>query len=88
MKEEPAFRTPVLVMTHHMRPSFTLSDTMFHFVNGSPATVLQWGAGSGAGHGRPARQRGTIIRQFLDADLVGTMHVAVSPVKLGPGLRL
>ena len=28
------------------------------------------------------------IRQFRDADLVDTMHVAVSPVKLGSGLRL
>jgi len=38
--EEPPFRTPVFVMTHHERPSFTLSDTTFHFVNRDPATVL------------------------------------------------
>ncbi len=31
----------------------------------------------------------TIIRQFLDADLVDTLHVAVSPqVELGAGSRL
>ena len=28
------------------------------------------------------------IREFLDADLVDTLHVVVSPVKLGSGLRL
>ena len=28
------------------------------------------------------------IRAFLDADLVDTLHVAVSPVQLGAGSRL
>jgi dihydrofolate reductase len=35
--EEPPFHTPVFVLTHHPRPSFTLSDTTFHFVHASPA---------------------------------------------------
>ena len=39
--DEPPFHTPVFVMTHHKRPSFTLSDTTFHFVDGDPATVLE-----------------------------------------------
>lgn len=30
----------------------------------------------------------TTIREFLDADLVDTLHVVVAPVKLGSGLRL
>ncbi len=30
----------------------------------------------------------TTIREFPDADLVDTPHLAVSPVKLGSGLRL
>ncbi|CCG04187.1 hypothetical protein [Blastococcus saxobsidens] len=37
---EPPFHTPVFVMTHHPRPSFTLSDTTFHFVDADPATAL------------------------------------------------
>ena len=28
------------------------------------------------------------VRQFLDADLIDTLHVAVSPVELGAGSRL
>ena len=28
--DEPPFHTPVFVMTHHERPSFTLSDTTFN----------------------------------------------------------
>ena len=56
--DEPPFHTPVFVMTHHLRPSFTLSDTTFHFVDDEPAAVLAAGAGGGAGQGRPARGRG------------------------------
>ena len=36
--DEPPFHTPVFVLTHHVRPSFTLSDTTFHFVDADPAT--------------------------------------------------
>ncbi|MEB3965332.1 dihydrofolate reductase family protein [Streptomyces kunmingensis] len=85
--EEPPFRTPVFVMTHHTRPSFTLSDTTFHF-DDDPATVLE--RAREAARGKDVRLGGgvTTIRQFLDAGLVDTLHVAVSPVKLGSGLRL
>ena len=53
--DEPPFHTPVFVMTHHERPSFTLSDTTFHFVNGDPATVLER-----AGRPRRARMSGSV----------------------------
>ncbi|MEU8589559.1 dihydrofolate reductase family protein [Streptomyces sp. NPDC048664] len=86
--DQPPFHTPVFVMTHHERPSFALSDTMFHFVDGTPATVLA--RAREAARGKDVRLGGgvTTIREFLDADLVDTMHVAVVPVKLGSGLRL
>ncbi|HEX3004492.1 MAG TPA: deaminase, partial [Angustibacter sp.] len=38
--DEPPFHTPVFVLTHHPRASFSLSDTTFHFVDGEPADVL------------------------------------------------
>ncbi|ARQ67958.1 dihydrofolate reductase family protein [Streptomyces marincola] len=86
--DQPPFHTPVFVMTHHDRPSFTLSDTTFHFVGGDPATVLK--RAREAARGKDVRLGGgvTTIRQFLDADLVDTLHVVVSPVELGSGLRL
>lgn len=85
---EPPFHTPVFVLTHHDRPSFTLSDTTFHFVNADPATVLAQ-AKEAAG-GKDVRLGGGAhtIRQFLDADLIDTLHVAVAPVQLGAGSRL
>ncbi|ELP64982.1 hypothetical protein STRTUCAR8_00305 [Streptomyces turgidiscabies Car8] len=86
--DEPPFHTPVFVMTHHERPSFTLSDTTFHFVDGDPESVLE--QARVAARGKDVRLGGGVstVRQFLDADLVDSLHVAVLPVKFGSGLRL
>lgn len=86
--EEPPFHTPVFVLTHHPRPSFTLSDTTFHFVEGDPADVLE--QAKAAADGKDVRLGGgvTTLRQFLDAGLVDTLHIAVSPVVAGHGLKL
>ncbi|MET8506416.1 dihydrofolate reductase family protein [Streptomyces sp. NPDC004787] len=86
--DEPPFHTPVFVLTHHPRPSITLSDTTFHFVDADPATALEMA--KEAADGKDVRLGGgvTTIRAFLDADLVDTLHVAVSPVTAGSGLRL
>ncbi|MEU6122115.1 dihydrofolate reductase family protein [Streptomyces sp. NPDC047123] len=86
--DEPPFHTPVFVLTHHPRPSFTLSDTTFHFVSGDPAEVLA--QAKEAARGQDVRLGGgtTVVREFLAAGLVDTLHVAVSQVKLGSGVRL
>ena len=86
--DEPPFHTPVFVLTHHERPSITLSDTTFHFVDGEPAEVLK--QAKEAADGKDVRLGGgvTSIREFLDADLVDTMHIAVTPIEFGSGLKL
>jgi dihydrofolate reductase len=87
--DDPPFRTPVFVLTHHPHPSFTLSDTTFHFIDAAPADALE--QAKAAAGGKDVRLGGGVntVRQFLDADLVDTMHVAVVPdVELGRGERL
>jgi dihydrofolate reductase len=86
--DEPPFHTPVFVMTHHTRPSITLSDTTFHFVDDTPAAVLE--RAKEAAQGKDVRLGGGVstVREFLDADLVDSLHVAVAPVELGDGIRL
>ncbi|MEV8589707.1 dihydrofolate reductase family protein [Streptomyces sp. NPDC051180] len=86
--DEPPFRTPVFVMTHHLRPSFALGETTFHFVDDEPEKVLA--LAREAADGKDVRLGGgaTTIREFLDAGLVDTLHVAVSPLELGDGARL
>ena len=86
--DSPPFHTPVFVLTHHPRPSFTLDDTTFHFIDAAPQEALR--QAKEAADGRDVRIGGGVatVRQFLDADLVDTMHVAVSPVEVGRGERL
>ncbi len=84
----PPFHTPVFVLTHHLRPSFTLDDTTFHFIDATPADALEqaWAAADG----KDVRLGGgpTIVKEFLEADLVDTLHVAMAPLDLGRGVRL
>jgi dihydrofolate reductase len=86
--DEPPFHTPVFVLTHHERPSLTLSDTTFHFRNASPADVLR--EAKDAADGKHVRLGGgvTTVREFIDADLVDAMHIAVAPVVVGAGERM
>jgi dihydrofolate reductase len=86
--EEPPFRTPVFVLTHHVRPSITLGATTFHFLDASPQDALA--RAFEAAEGKDVRLGGGVatLREFLDADLVDQMHVAVAPVELGRGERL
>ena len=86
--DNPPFHTPVFVLTHHPRPSFSLSDTTFHFIDASPAEALSMAMDSA--NGQDVRIGGGVetVRQFLDADLIDTMHVAVAPLELGRDERL
>ncbi|HEX8003510.1 MAG TPA: dihydrofolate reductase family protein [Mycobacteriales bacterium] len=86
--DEPPFHTPVFVLTHYPRPSFTLGDTTFHFLDATPHEALD--RAKAAAGGKDVRLGGGVhtVREFLDAGLVDTLHVAVVPVELGRGERL
>jgi dihydrofolate reductase len=86
--DNPPFHTPVFVLTHFARPSFTLSDTTFHFVNASPEEALRL-AKEAAG-GKDVRIGGGVatVRAFLEADLIDELHIAVAPFTAGAGERL
>ncbi|MEZ5376832.1 MAG: hypothetical protein R2733_10010 [Acidimicrobiales bacterium] len=87
--DTPPFRTSVFVLTHHVRPTFSLADTTFHFIDASPADALQ--VAKAAADGKDVRLGGgvAIVREFLDADLIDTMHVAVvDDMELGRGSKL
>ncbi|MFE1167625.1 dihydrofolate reductase family protein [Nocardiopsis sp. NPDC058789] len=85
----PPFHTPVFVLTHHPRPSLEMEGgTTFHFIDATPRDALRQ-AREAAGDldvrigGGP-----TTVREFLAADLVDHLHVAVVPIVLGRGERL
>jgi dihydrofolate reductase len=86
--DEPPFHTPVFVLTHHVRPSITLGETTFHFLDASPQDALA--QAFAAANGKDVRIGGGVatVRQFLDADLIDMMHFAVAPIELGRGERV
>ena len=84
--DSPVFHTPVFVLTHHPRPSIELDGgTTFHFIDASPAEALV--AAREAAGGLDVRIGGgpSTIRQFLAADLIDHIHIAVVPIVLGRG---
>ena len=87
--DEPVFRTPVVVLTHHPRPTLEMDGgTTFHFVDADPADALaQARALAGDGDIRIGGGVDT-VRQFLAADLIDHMHIVLVPIVLGRGERL
>jgi dihydrofolate reductase len=87
--DNPPYHTPVFVLTHHARPPIEMAGgTVFHFVTDGIRAALQR-AQEAAGT-RDVRIGGgpATIRQYLQAGLVDTMHLAISPVLLGRGESL
>lgn len=85
--DNPPFHTPVFVLTHHERPSFKLADTTFQFLEATPQEAVE--RAKDAANGLDVRVGGgpSTIRSFLDADVVDEMHIVVSPMTLGAGVR-
>jgi dihydrofolate reductase len=87
--DEPPFQVPVFVLTHTQRESIPMKGgTTFHFLSASPADALAR-AGAVAG-GQDVRIGGgaSTVREFLRAGLVDDLHVAITPIILGRGIRL
>lgn len=87
--DDPVFHTPVVVLTHHPRPTVVMAGgTSFHFVDADPATALERArALAGGGDVRIGGGAAT-VRQFLAADLIDRMHLVLVPIVLGRGERL
>src|SRR5579875_2538542 len=87
--EEPPFRTPVFVLTHHPRPPIEMAGgTTFHFIDASPEEALS--VATEAAGGLDVRIGGGVatVREFLAADLVDELHLVLAPLVLGRGERL
>lgn len=87
--DEPPYRTPVFVLTHHARAPIEMAGgTVFHFVTDGIHAALER-AKAAAGE-RDVRLGGGVatIRQYLRAGLIDELHLAVRPVLLGRGEHL
>jgi dihydrofolate reductase len=87
--DEPPYHVPAFVLTHHPRAPIEMTGgTTFHFVTEGIHVALD--RARAAAGGRDVRVGGGMatIRQFLRAQLIDEMHVAIAPVLLGGGESL
>src|SRR6202171_1277487 len=84
--DDPPFHSPVFVLTHHPRPTIEMKGgTTFHFIDAGAAEALE--AAREAAGGLDVRVGGgpSTIREFLAADLIDHMHIAIVPIVLARG---
>jgi dihydrofolate reductase len=87
--DNPPYHTPVFVLTHHARAPLAMEGgTIFYFVTTGIESALQ--KAKEAANGKDVRIGGgvSVIRQYLLANEIDEMHLALSPVLLGEGERL
>ncbi|MBB1093361.1 dihydrofolate reductase family protein [Rhodopseudomonas palustris] len=87
--DEPPFRCPVFVLTHKPRPSIEMAGgTTFHFIDTTHTDALQ--QATSVANGKDVRIGGgpSMVRDYLKAGLVDRLHVAITPILLGRGIRL
>lgn len=86
--DDPPFRKPVFVLTHHEREPLTLSDTTFTFVTDGIEAALDR-ARRAAGEKDVLIGGGAkTINQYLVAGLLDQLDLHVVPILLGGGARL
>lgn len=87
--DTPPFGYPVFVLTHRPRPSIEmLGGTTFHFLTATPHEALAVATEASAGADVRIGGGPTTVRPFLTAGLVDELHVAITPILLGRGIRL
>jgi len=87
--EEPPFQVPVFVLTHTAKPSIEFANgTEFHFIDATPEDALARATEVAAGGDVRVGGGVDVVRQFLRANLVDRLHVAIAPILLGRGERL
>lgn len=87
--EEAPFHTPVFVVTHTKRePWVRPGGTTFHFVNDGIESALKQARDVAKGKDIRIGGGGETINEFLRAGLIDEIHIALSPVFLGEGIRM
>jgi dihydrofolate reductase len=87
--ENPPFHAPVFVLTHYARDPIVMEGgTTFYFVTEGIEEALRL-AKDAAGE-KDVKIGGGVstVRQYVQAGLVDSMHLAVAPVVLGQGEQL
>ena len=88
---ESPYRTDVFVVTHRPHEPVELKDgTVFRFVTegGVPAAIAAAKAACPPGKRVHLSGGATVVQQALAADLIDELHLHITPVLVGQGIRL
>ena len=87
--DDPPFHHPVFVLTHHAHDMIPMDGgTTFHFVTEGIHEARDRALDAAGGQDVRIGGGASTIRQFLEADLIDELHVAVVPILLGSGETL
>lgn len=87
--EEPAFRAPVFVLTHHPRKPLAMrGGTTFTFVTEGVTAALEQARRAAGGQAVSIAGGAETMRQYLAAGLLDELYIHLVPVILGAGERL
>jgi dihydrofolate reductase len=86
--DEPPFRHPVFVLTHHPREPLELQGTTFTFVTDGIEAALEQARAAAGDKDVHIAGGANAIQQYLGAGLLDELELHVVPLLLGGGTRL
>jgi dihydrofolate reductase len=87
--EEPPFRVPVYVLTHHPREPLEMrGGTTFHFVTEGVEAALDRAREAAGGKDVALGGGAEAANQYLAAGLIDEIEISIAPILLGAGARL
>jgi dihydrofolate reductase len=86
--EEPPFRAPVYVLTHHEREPLVKQGTTFTFVTEGIESALEQAKAAAGERDVQLSGGADVVQQYLRAGLVDALQIHVAPVLLGGGTSL
>jgi dihydrofolate reductase len=87
--DDPPFRVPVFVLTHHARETVTKEGgTTYTFVTDGIEAALDQARAAAGGKNVAIAGGASVAQQYLRAGLLDEIQIHVAPVLLGDGVRL
>jgi len=87
--DEPPFRAPVFVLTHHERePLVKQGGTTFTFVTDGIESALEQAKAAAGERDVQLSGGADVVQQYIRAGLVDTLQIHIAPVLLGGGTSL
>jgi dihydrofolate reductase len=87
--DDPPFRMPVFVLTHHPRETVTKQGgTTYTFVTDGIESALEQAKSAAGDQDVQISGGASVVQQYLSAGLLDEFQIHVAPVLLGGGVRL